>query len=79
MADIKTTQTTVGYDWLQITDGSVDTVIQFYAVMDICRSQDKPAPDTPCLRFDATTLMITAPDIVWIRSVYVDTAVVCIW
>lgn len=75
----ESSQVIIGSDWTQITDGSVDEIIQFYTVVDICRSPTKPAKDAPGLRYEATTLTITAPDIAWIRAVYVDSAVVNIW
>ncbi|EAO8388506.1 hypothetical protein C6J21_001455 [Salmonella enterica subsp. enterica serovar Thompson] len=72
-------QATIGSDWTQITDGSADEVVQFYVVVDICRSPTKPAKDAASLRYEAATLTITAPDIAWIRAVYVDNAIVNIW
>ncbi|EBP3805960.1 hypothetical protein S303_23075 [Salmonella enterica subsp. enterica] len=75
----ESTQVTIGNDWTQITDGSADEVVQFYVVVDICRSPIKPAKDAPSLRYDAATLTITAPDIAWIRTVYVDNAIANIW
>ncbi|EHO7309588.1 hypothetical protein RXX78_000622 [Salmonella enterica] len=79
MSRNESTQITIGNDWTQITDGSADEVIQFYTVVDICRSPTKPADDSPSLRYEATTLTITAPDIAWIRAVYVDSAIANIW
>ncbi|MGG6032128.1 hypothetical protein [Salmonella enterica] len=70
---------TIGNDWTQITDGNTDEVIQFYVVVDICRSPTKPAKDAASLRYEAATLTITAPDIAWIRTVYVDSAIANIW
>lgn len=70
---------TIGNDWTQITDGNADEVIQFYVAVDICRSPTKPIKDAACLRYEATTLTITAPDIAWIRTVYVDSAIATIW
>lgn len=69
----------ISNDWIQITDGRVDEIVQFYVVVDICRSPVKPAENAPCLRYDTGTLTITAPDIAWIRTVYVDNAIVNIW
>ncbi|ECE2969957.1 hypothetical protein C6N78_10345 [Salmonella enterica] len=75
----ESTQVTIGNDWTQITDGSADEIVQFYVVVDICRSPTKPAKDAPSLRCEAATLTITAPDIAWIRTVYVDSAIANIW
>ncbi|EAW8180921.1 hypothetical protein HX52_01355 [Salmonella enterica] len=73
-------QITIGNDWTQITDGTAGEVVQFYVAVDICRSPTKPAKDAPGLRYEATTLTITAPDIAWIRTAYAgDIATVCIW
>lgn len=47
MSRNESTQITIGHDWTQITDGSADEVIQFYTVVDICRSPTKPADDSP--------------------------------
>ncbi|EJI5073159.1 hypothetical protein NE917_003095 [Salmonella enterica] len=79
MSRNESSQVTIGSDWIQITDGSADEVIQFYVVVDICRSPTRPAKDAPSLRYEATTLTITAPDIAWIRTVYVDSAITNIW
>lgn len=79
MSRNKSTRITLGPGWTQVTDGSANEVIQFYTVVDICRSPTKPANDAPGLRYEATTLTITAPDIAWIRTVYVDTAIANIW
>ncbi|EMP3059087.1 hypothetical protein WDX09_004549 [Salmonella enterica] len=38
MSRNESTQITIGNDWTQVTDGSADEVIQFYTVVDICRS-----------------------------------------
>ncbi|EMW9316411.1 hypothetical protein AAE121_005151 [Salmonella enterica] len=75
----RSTRITLSPGWTQVTDGSTDEVIQFYTVVDICRSPTKPADDSPSLRYEATTLTITAPDIAWIRTVYVDSAIATIW
>ncbi|EFS2647629.1 hypothetical protein HX362_000397 [Salmonella enterica] len=76
----ESSQITIGNDWTQITDGTADEVVQFYVAVDICRSTTKPAKDAPCLRYEATTLIITTPDIVWIRAAYAgDIVTVCIW
>ncbi|EBF9108754.1 hypothetical protein FH880_07820 [Salmonella enterica] len=75
----ESTQITIGNDWTQVMDGNADEVIQFYTVVDICRSPQKPADGFPSLRYEATTLTITAPDTAWIRAVYVDGAIVNIW
>ncbi|EAU2716336.1 hypothetical protein DLP28_22965 [Salmonella enterica] len=75
----RSTRITLSPGWTQVTDGSTDEVIQFYTVVDICRSPTKPAADAPSLRYEATTLTITAPDIAWIRTVYVDSAIANIW
>ncbi|ELW8656511.1 hypothetical protein SIL91_005149 [Salmonella enterica] len=79
MSRNESTQITIGNVWTQITDGSTDEVIQFYVVVDICRSPTRPAKNAPSLRYEATTLTITAPDIAWIRTVYVDSAIANIW
>lgn len=75
----ESSQVVIGSDWTQITDGSADEVVQFYVVVDICRNPTKPAEDAPSLRYEATTLTITAPDIAWIRTAYVDSAIANIW
>ncbi|EOZ4488671.1 hypothetical protein ACQLT9_005603 [Salmonella enterica subsp. diarizonae] len=75
----RSTRITLSPGWTQVTDGSTDEVIQFYTVVDICRSPTKPPDDAPSLRYEATTLTITAPDIAWIRTVYVDSAIANIW
>ncbi|EAO6203647.1 hypothetical protein PPQ31_001213 [Salmonella enterica] len=75
----RSTRITLGPGWTQVTDGNTDEVIQFYTVVDICRSPTKPADDAPSMRYEATTLTITAPDIAWIRTVYVDSAIANIW
>lgn len=72
-------QVTIGNDWTQITDGSTDEIVQFYVVVDICRSPAKPAEDAPSLRYEAATLTITATDIAWIRTVYANSAIANIW
>ncbi|ECD4177758.1 hypothetical protein E0Y73_25640 [Salmonella enterica subsp. enterica serovar Napoli] len=72
-------QITIGSDWTQITDGRSDEVIQFYVAVDICRNTTKPAKDAPSLRYESTTVTITAPDIAWIRTAYVDSAIANIW
>ncbi|ECG8634069.1 hypothetical protein FNN91_24520 [Salmonella enterica subsp. salamae] len=72
-------QITIGSDWTQITDGRADEIVQFYVVVDICRSAIKPAKDAPSLRYEATTLIITSPDIAWIRTAYVDSTIINIW
>ncbi|EJI1584615.1 hypothetical protein NDG61_003910 [Salmonella enterica] len=66
----ESTQITIGNDWTQITDGNTDEVIQFYTVVDICRSPQKPANEAAALRFNTGLLTFTAPDTVWIRTVY---------
>ncbi|ECV5352143.1 hypothetical protein F2J48_21590 [Salmonella enterica subsp. enterica] len=75
----KSSQVTIGADWTQITDGSSDEIVQFYVAVDICRSPTKPLKDAPCLRYEASTLTITAPDMAWIRTAYVDSAIANIW
>ncbi len=75
----KSSVASINNSWTQVTDGNTDEVIQFYVVVDICRSPTKPADDAPSLRYEATTLTITAPDIAWIRTVYVNSAIVNIW
>ncbi|EDX0371430.1 hypothetical protein GTL21_002055 [Salmonella enterica] len=66
----KTTTIALASDWVQITDGSATEVIQFFGVIDVCRNPIQPDLLTPCLRFEATTLTINAPDIAWMRSAY---------
>lgn len=69
---------TITKDWTQITDGISDAVIQFYVPVDICDSPEKPAAGAPSLRFDHSTLTITAPVKAWLRTVYSDSATVVI-
>ncbi|EKG5741582.1 hypothetical protein O3231_003690 [Salmonella enterica] len=80
MSRSSTTQITVSNDWTQITDGNTTEVIQFFGVVHVCRSPTKPDKNTPGLRYDSTTLTVTAPDIAWIRAAYTgDIVTVCIW
>lgn len=79
MSRNESNQIAIGNDWTQITDGRTDEVIQFYVFVDVCRSPTKPTTDIASLRFAPTTLTITAPDIAWIRAVYVDQSMVSIW
>ncbi|EAW0306674.1 hypothetical protein FGJ22_18615 [Salmonella enterica] len=55
-------------EWVQITDGTKDQVIQFRGEIAICNSSAKPAPDAPALLFESQTLTITAGDIAWART-----------
>ncbi|EAT6129775.1 hypothetical protein E6B73_12000 [Salmonella enterica] len=55
-------------EWVQITDGTKDQVIQFRGEIAICNSPAKPAPDAPALLFENQTLTITAGDIAWVRT-----------
>ncbi|HAG2479037.1 TPA: hypothetical protein G8W07_004395 [Salmonella enterica] len=55
-------------EWVQITDGAKDQVIQFRGEIAFCNSPVKPAPDAPALLFENQTLTITAGDIVWART-----------
>ncbi|EKI1090361.1 hypothetical protein PB906_002166 [Salmonella enterica] len=57
-------------EWVQITDGTKDQVIQFRGEIAICNSPAKPnpPPDAPALLFENQTLTITAGDIAWVRT-----------
>lgn len=79
MSRDKTISVTVTRDWQQVSDGTDTAQIQFYAVLDICRSPEKPASDAAALRFKSGTLTLTPPDQVWARTVYDDTAVLLIY
>lgn len=68
-ADLMTTKNLmITNEWVQITDGTKDQVIQFRGEIAICNSPDKPAPDAPALLFENQTLTITAGDIAWVRT-----------
>ncbi|EKZ3211524.1 hypothetical protein REO66_001037 [Salmonella enterica] len=60
-----TTNKLITDEWVQITDGTKDEVIQFRGEILICSSPAKPAPDAPALLFENQTLTITAGDIAW--------------
>lgn len=66
-------------DWQPLTDGSADCQIQMVAAVELCRSTTRPAAGAPCMTFSRTTLTITAPDVVWIRSAQHHQVPVCVW
>ncbi|HBZ9867372.1 TPA: hypothetical protein MND73_004302 [Salmonella enterica subsp. houtenae] len=69
-----------GRQWKKISDGTQDVVIQFTDGVEIYRSSDCPDEHAVGLKFANTTLTITAPDVVWLRTygIYRRTQVV-VW
>ncbi|EHK2734905.1 TPA: hypothetical protein ACJGX5_003833 [Salmonella enterica subsp. enterica serovar Senftenberg] len=75
-----TRKITVTQEWQQLTDGHENTFIQFEGGIELCRSATKPDKDAPALRFSNTTLTLTPPDTVWIRTFWQSgDVIVCIW
>lgn len=63
-----TTSRTIYRDWQQITDGTQTKVIQITGSADVCDSPAKPGEEQHSLSFSNTTLTITPPTALWIRS-----------
>ncbi len=70
-----TTAKTVGRDWLQITDGTQSVLVQIFGSADVCDSPDKPGEEQAAHSFSNTTLTVTPPTTMWIRSSWFEGSV----
>lgn len=73
-----TTDKIITNEWVQITDGTKDEVIQFRGEIAVCNSPTKPAPDAPALVFENQTLTIKSGDIAWVRTPSPDNQVILV-
>ncbi|EEC6275539.1 hypothetical protein GWC37_09725 [Salmonella enterica subsp. enterica serovar Braenderup] len=73
-----TTDKIITNEWVQITDGTKDEVIQFRGEIAVCNSPTKPAPDAPALIFESQTLTITGGDIAWARTLSPDNQIILV-
>ncbi|ECG1719639.1 hypothetical protein D8Z03_17925 [Salmonella enterica] len=63
-----TTAKTIGREWQQITDGTQSALVQILGSADVCDSPVQPGEEQAAHNFSNTTLTITPPTVVWIRS-----------
>ncbi|EAA7555525.1 hypothetical protein A2I42_08295 [Salmonella enterica] len=63
-----TTAKTIGREWQQITDGTQSVLVQILGSADLCDSPVKPGEEQAAHNFSNTTLTITPPTVMWIRS-----------
>ncbi|EAB1944015.1 hypothetical protein EJQ74_25260 [Salmonella enterica] len=70
-----TTEKIIGRQWQQITDSMQTALIQIVGSADVCDSPGKPGEDHPAHSFSNTTLSVTPPTMLWVRSSWFEGSV----